>query len=147
MTEIVKMSGEHLAAAAELDGECFSCPWSEQSLREELKNPLALWLVALEDGAFAGYVGSQTVMDESDMMNLAVEPHQRRRGIAEALVRRLEQELAKIGSRVLTLEVRQSNESARCLYEKLGYHQIGRRPHYYQRPKEDALIYRKELDR
>ena len=92
----------------------------------------------------AGYVGSQTVMDETDMMNIAVDVRYRRQGVAQALVEALAEQLKKAGSRCLTLEVRISNQPAIALYEKLGFAQVGKRPNYYRNPKEDALILRKE---
>ena len=92
-------------------------------------------------------MGSQTVLDESDMMNLAVDPAFRRRGIARALVCALIEQLRKMGSRCLTLEVRASNESAQALYACLGFVQVGRRKNYYHHPKEDALILRKEWEK
>ena len=101
--------------------------------------------MAVEDGKVAGYVGSQTVMDESDMMNVAVHPDYRRKGIAEKLVTELVEALKKRDSRCLTLEVRASNEPARALYEKLGFVQVGLRKNYYRNPREDALILRKEF--
>ena len=129
---------------AALEKECFSMPWPEEAVAKELTNPLSCWLVAWEGEEFAGYVGSQAVLDEADMMNLAVKPGLRRRGIAGALVGALVESLKNKGVRCLTLEVRASNESAIALYEKLGFAQVGRRPRYYQMPREDALILRKE---
>ena len=143
-SEIVPMAEAHVAAVAALERRCFSAPWSEQCVREELCNPLSLWLVALVDGRMAGYVGSQTVLDEADMMNLAVDPACRRQGIARALVEALTAALAERGVRSLTLEVRASNEGAIALYRTLGFAQVGRRPNYYTKPREDALILRKE---
>ena len=139
------MNESHVAQVAELEKICFSDPWSENSVASELKNPLSCWLVAEEDGKVAGYVGSQTVMDESDMMNVAVHPDHRRKGIAEALVVELVEALKKRESHCLTLEVRASNEPAKALYEKLGFTQVGLRKNYYRNPKEDALILRKEF--
>ena len=141
---IVNMNESHVAQVAALEKICFSDPWSENSVASELKNPLSCWLVAEEDGKVAGYVGSQTVMDKSDMMNVAVHPDHRRKGIAEALVAELVEALKKRESRCLTLEVRASNEPAKALYEKLGFTQVGLRKNYYRNPKEDALILRKE---
>ena len=143
---IVKMNEDHVKAVAELEKICFSDPWSENSVASELKNKLALWMVAEEDGTVAGYIGSQTCTDESDVMNVAVHPDFRRRGIAEALVNTLVAELKAIGSHCLTLEVRASNDPAIGLYEKLGFAEIGRRKNYYRNPREDALIMRKEWD-
>jgi ribosomal-protein-alanine N-acetyltransferase len=142
---IVEMNEVHVTQVAELEKCCFPDPWSERSIASELSNQLALWLVAEDNGVVAGYIGSQTVPDESDMMNVAVHPDYRRRGIAEALVNTLCDALKERGSVSLTLEVRASNEPAKALYEKLGFEQVGRRPNYYRNPKEDALILKKML--
>ena len=143
---ITTMGQEHVSQVAELEKQCFSDPWSEKSVASELENPLSLWLVALEGDTVAGYVGSQTVMGETDMMNVAVSPAYRRRGIARELIQALLRELACQGSHRLTLEVRASNAPARALYESLGFAQVGRRPNYYRNPKEDALILGKEWE-
>ena len=140
------MNKEHVSQIAQLEAQCFSAPWSEKSIASELENPLSLWLVAEENGQVLGYVGSQTVLDESDMMNVAVDPRFRRQGIARALIETLIAELAKMGSRCLRLEVRVSNESARALYERMGFQQLGLRKNYYHNPKEDALILGKEWE-
>ena len=143
---IVKMNESHVSQVAELEKICFSDPWSENSVASELNNKLAFWLVAEEEGRLAGYVGSQTVCNETDMMNVAVHPDFRRRGIAEALVNDLVEELKAMESHCLTLEVRASNAPAIALYEKLGFAEIGRRKNYYRNPREDALILRKEWE-
>jgi ribosomal-protein-alanine N-acetyltransferase len=144
--KIETMNSGHVAPIAELEKICFSDPWSEKSIASELSNKLAFWLVATEGERVAGYIGSQTVMDETDMMNVAVHPDFRRQGIAEALVNGLVEHLKTMGSRCLTLEVRASNAPAIALYEKLGFSEIGRRRNYYRNPREDALILRKEWE-
>ena len=142
---ITEMTEKHVAQVAELEKICFGiAAWSENSIASELKNQLSLWLVALDGETVAGYVGSQTVMDESDMMNVAVHPDCRRQGIAEELVNALTDALREKESRCLTLEVRASNEPAKKLYEKLGFVSVGLRKNYYRNPREDALILRKE---
>lgn len=133
-----------MAQVAGLEKLCFSDPWSENSIASELCNPLSMWLVAETDGIVVGYVGSQTVMDETDMMNIAVHPECRRQGVAAALVNALIASLKDAGSHSLTLEVRASNAPARALYDMLGFQQVGLRRNYYHNPKEDALILRKE---
>lgn len=143
---IETMKSSHVAQIAQLEKICFSDPWSEKSIASELNNELAFWLTAMEGEQVAGYIGSQTVMDESDMMNVAVHPDFRRKGIAEALVNALVEALKSKGSRCLTLEVRASNVPAITLYEKLGFSEIGRRKNYYRNPREDALILRKEWE-
>lgn len=144
--EIVTMNASHVAAVAAIEKECFGiAAWSERSVASELENKLALWLVAVDGGTVAGYVGSQTVIDETDMMNVAVTSAYRRQGVAESLVTALVGELKAAGSQCLTLEVRASNEPAKALYEKLGFERAGLRKNYYRNPKEDALILRKEF--
>jgi ribosomal-protein-alanine N-acetyltransferase len=145
MMKIIKMEHVHVAQVAALEAVCFRDPWSENSVASELSNPLSHWLVAVEDDAVLGYIGSQTVLDESDMMNVAVSPAHRRKGIAEALVLALADALREKGSVKLTLEVRASNAPAITLYEKLDFKPIGLRKNYYRNPKEDALILQKEL--
>ncbi len=144
MMKIVNMESIHVPQVAELEKLCFSEPWSENSVASELNNPLSLWLVAMDGERVAGYVGSQSVMGESDMMNIAVAPNYRRQGVAAALIEELMRQLKRNGNHCLTLEVRASNNAAIALYEKLGFVRIGRRPNYYRNPKEDALILRKE---
>ena len=144
--KIIPMNESHVAQVAALEKQCFSDPWSENSVASELENPLSLWLIAEEDGAVCGYVGSQTVLDETDMMNIAVHPDCRRKGIAAALIAELVSRLKARGSRVLRLEVRESNFSAIALYEALGFTQLGLRKNYYRNPKENALILGKEWE-
>jgi ribosomal-protein-alanine N-acetyltransferase len=145
MIEITKMDEIHISAIAEIEKLCFSDPWSENSIAGELSSRLSHWLVALEDGKLLGYIGSQSVLGESDMMNVAVHPDHRRRGIAQMLIGQLMQDLKQRDNLHLSLEVRATNAPAITLYEKLGFETVGRRPNYYRHPKEDALILRKSL--
>ena len=142
---IVTMNADHVAQVADLEKICFGTEaWSLNSVTSELNNPLSLWLVAVEEDRVAGYVGSQSVCGESDMMNIAVHPDFRRQGLAEQLVDHLVAALKEKGNACLTLEVRASNAPAIALYEKTGFSEVGRRKNYYRNPKEDALILRKE---
>ena len=144
--KIIPMTDAHVDAVADLEAICFADPWSANSVASELTNPLSCWLVALEADAVVGYIGSQTVMGETDMMNVAVHPAHRRKGIAVSLIHALVQKLKECESHCLTLEVRASNAPAIALYEKLGFTEAGRRRNYYRNPKEDALILRKEWE-
>ena len=140
------MTEAHISSVANLEKICFSDPWSEKSVGEELHNELSLWLVAMEGDHLAGYVGSQTVLGETDMMNVAVDPAFRRQGLGEKLIHSLIVQLKAAGSHCLTLEVRASNTPAIALYQKLGFQEVGRRPKYYRKPREEALILRKEWE-
>ena len=142
---ITEMKECHVAQIAQLEKLCFSDPWSESSIAYELRNRLSYWLVAEDEGVVVGYIGSQMVFPESDIMNVAVHPQHRRLGIGEILVETLIRHLVNLGCESLTLEVRVSNEPAIALYEKLGFAQVGLRRNYYRNPKEDAMIMRKML--
>ena len=145
MIDYKLMSQRHVAQVAALEKVCFSAPWSEKSIASELSNPLSLWVVAVEGDKLVGYVGSQMVLGEADMMNLAVDPAYRRLGVGKSLVSTLVDMLKSKDVYCLTLEVRASNEQAINLYMGAGFSQVGRRPNYYSNPREDALILRKDF--
>lgn len=141
---ITKMTEEHIQQIAELEMLCFNDPWSENSIASELNNRLSLWFVAVDVDQVVGYVGSQTVLGETDMMNIAVHPDWRKKGIGTALINELINTLRLSGSHSLMLEVRASNEPAISVYKNLGFMEVGCRKNYYRNPREDALILRKE---
>ncbi|MGE4549237.1 MAG: ribosomal protein S18-alanine N-acetyltransferase [Intestinibacillus sp.] len=138
---IVPMEERHISALAALEKSCFTAPWSEAALREELHNPCALFLVAEDaDGTVRGYIGCQAVLDEGYIANVAVSPACRRQGAGRRLLSALlahakERELA-----FLTLEVRVSNVPAIHLYRQAGFCPVGTRKDYYSEPREDALL-------
>lgn len=143
---ITEMKADHVPQVAALEKLCFADPWSEMSIASELQNLWSYWLVAVSGDTVVGYIGSQSSIDEADVMNVAVQPVFRRQGIAESLISTLVEELKKRGIHALMLEVRASNAPAIALYEKLGFQQVGLRKNYYRNPKEDALILRKEWE-
>ena len=108
MIEIRSMETQDVSQIADLEKVCFNDPWSENSIASELDNPLSCWLVAVNGEQVVGYVGSQTVLDGSDMMNIAVSPDFRRMGIAESLIEAL----------VCLLRQRKSFQ-LRCLSEQI----------------------------
>ena len=124
----------------ELEKLCFSRPWSRDAVRPELTDPACCWLAALADGEVAGYAGMRTVLDEGYISNVAVSPALRKRGVGMALVQALQREGKTRGLSFLTLEVRVGNREARRLYERAGFREVGLRPGYYEKPREDALL-------
>jgi ribosomal-protein-alanine N-acetyltransferase len=117
----------------------------------EMDNPrvshIYLVRVGSADGdAVAGFCSFWLVFDELHINNLAIHPMYRRRGIGTALLQHAMRTAAQLGARRATLEVRQSNEEARRIYERLGFETAGIRRNYYAHPTEDALIlWRPEL--
>ncbi len=125
----------------EMERLCFSMPWSENMLNEEMdENPFARYIGAFTDGVLVGYVGIWRILDEAHMTNLAVHPDYRRQGIAKALLNRMKKMMTKVGVKSMTLEVRESNEVARNLYRSMGFSDAGRRKCYYSDNGEDAVI-------
>ncbi|MGE4275961.1 MAG: ribosomal protein S18-alanine N-acetyltransferase [Lawsonibacter sp.] len=143
--EIVPMDRGHVPQIAALEKECFSSPWTEAMLEEELFNPQASFIVAEDgEGNILGYAGLHVVLNEGYIDNVAVEPDARRHGVASALL----DVYCRFGAAnlsFLTLEVRASNLPAIRLYEKHGFQQVGLRPGYYQLPREDAAIMTREF--
>lgn len=123
----------------------FSTPWSETSFRSEIYSRYSVTRVAELNGVIAGYICVRHVADECHLLDLAVHPDYRRRGIARALLDDVIQELRIEGCRFFYLEVRSSNYAARKLYEKFGFNMVGVRKGYYVNPSEDAVIMMMEL--
>ena len=130
-----------------LERECFSHPWSEASLREELDNSQAYFLCAAADGRVVGYIGVQEIAGEAYITNVAVSEEFRRRKIAERLLDEAERGARERGCAFITLEVRASNAPAKALYIKHGFEQVGARKNFYSDPREDAEIMTKFFDR
>lgn len=142
---IEKMNRSHISEIAEIERECFSSPWSENALSEELDNPNARFFAAVAEGKTVGYVGVHSVFGENYIDNIAVTSLYRKKGIATALLKFLEATARDEGDLFISLEVRKSNEKAIRLYEKLGYKRVGERKRFYTMPTEDAVIMTKEL--
>lgn len=143
---ILPMTEQTVPQVADLESRSFSTPWSEKSIREELKNEWALWYVALEDETFLGYIGIQYGLDGGDIMTIATEPDYRGRDIGKALILHVLEIFKEKNLQYLTLEVRPSNFSALKLYENLGFSQVGKRKNYYRNPTEDALLLTLQLE-
>lgn len=143
--EIVPMKKEHTAVLAELETLCFSRPWSQRALEEEIENASACFFTAVEGEAVLGYAGMHCAWGECYMDNIAVFPEYRGKGAATALLNALLGEAGRRGGEFLSLEVRPSNTAAVRLYEKLGFREEGRRKNFYADPVEDGLILTKRL--
>lgn len=137
---IEKMNESHIGAIARVEKECFSSPWSETALRNELENGFARFLVALIDGKTAGYIGAHNVLGEVYITNVAVLPRYRRQGVAEKLIKSLVDLSLNENADFITLEVRKSNDAAISLYTKTGFKEVGLRKNFYENPREDALL-------
>lgn len=136
---IKRMSEEHIHSIAELEKICFSEPWSENSLREEIDNKDAFFIVVADGDKVLAYGGMHISFGECYVDNIAVLPEERGKGLGEKITKALLNEAESYGE-FFTLEVRESNIPAVKLYEKLGLETVGVRKNFYRNPTENALI-------
>jgi ribosomal-protein-alanine N-acetyltransferase len=128
------------ATLVAIERRCFSDPWSENSFREALESPWTFGLVAHTAGRITGYLIAREVAGTGEVLNLAVAPDFRRRGVARGLLGAGLSYLRKRRVDEVFLEVRESNQSAQALYLSSGFRPVGQRTAYYRNPKEDALV-------
>ncbi len=138
---IREMTESDISEIADLEKECFSEPWSDNSLREELCNDTARFYVLRNDEKLLGYIGANNICNEVYITNVAVNSKCRGKGYGKILVNHLIKQCKAENTFFITLEVRKSNENAIALYEKCGFKLIGERKNFYSKPTENALIY------
>ncbi len=131
-----RMRMSDLRAVMEIDASSLPKPWSAGIWRSELESPFGLYLVLEKGDEVVGQIGVRSVLDELHITTVAVHPEHRGRGHARAMIRAALS--AYPDARLVHLEVRPSNATARTLYTSLGFRETGRRPRYYG--DEDALL-------
>ncbi len=149
MTALLRPAIEgDLSQVAQIEKSAFADPWSEESFRRLLGVAPAIFLVALfsPDEGVTGYVVAFSVGEDGELLNVAVDPKFRGKGLAGQMLDAVLIELGARGVRSAFLEVRESNSAARALYGSRGFIEIGRRSKYYRRPVEDALVLRRTLE-
>ncbi len=122
-----------------IEKECFSEPWSVNSIRESMKNGNT-FIGIREKGKLLGYLSLYESLDEGYINNIAVLKESRRRGIGKALLKEIMDYALLKGLAFISLEVRVSNTPAKNLYSSFGFKEEGRRKNYYKNPTEDAII-------
>ena len=127
-------------AASKLEEAAFSMPWKVMDFLEMIEKTYAYYFVADIDGAIVGVIGFRDIVGEGEITNVVVDEACRRCGVGRLLVEKALAKAKELGISDVTLEVRASNEGAIKLYEEFGFEQEGVRPHFYERPDEDALI-------
>jgi len=136
--QIRRLTYADLPQVVALERRAFTTPWSLAMFVLELSKPSGVCLAAEAGGELAGYLVCSRYDTVWHVMNVAVDPDRRRRGIATALIGAL---LERIGlDAQVTLEVRRSNVGALALYERFGFRSAGVRPRYYADTGEDAVI-------
>ena len=138
--EIRALAPSDLNDIEDIEHRSYDTPWSRSMFAGELAKPASLCLGAFEGEQLGGYLIVSRYVDAWHIMNIAVSPDFRRRGIATALLERLFELTDDRSRRGYTLEVRVSNDGAIRLYERLGFTARGIRRGYYTDNREDALI-------
>ncbi len=136
-----------VGAMALAERRCFSDPWSAEALAALFEQDTLVALIGERDGVLTGYLLARAILDEAEVLNIAVLPEERRRGLGAEL---LDGAIAILEGRaigLIFLEVRESNQVAQTLYLSRGFRVVGLRAHYYERPREHALILQRELRR
>jgi ribosomal-protein-alanine N-acetyltransferase len=139
--EIVPMEIKHLDEVVKIERVSFLTPWSRSAFEFDLnENNLARYWVLLKNGKIIGYSGIWLVGRIAHVTTICIVKKWRGKNLGEWLLLKTMSMGAEEGARRYTLEVRETNEEAIRLYEKVGYHTVGRRPNYYQEIGEDALV-------
>ena len=142
---VLEIEHRHIKEIAKLEKECFSTPWSEQTIEDAFKTGTRFF-VAQKDNSVLGYVGISAILDEGYITNVAVFPEARQQGVASALLNSLFKFAKENSLSFISLEVRESNNAAISLYQKFGFKTEGKRKNFYSAPQEDALIMTKRFD-
>ena len=139
--ELRRLELDDLDAIEGIESVSYRTPWSRSMFTSELAKPSSLSLAAVDDdGTLVGYLVLSKQVDAWHVMNVAVAPEHRRRGVASALLARLLEVTKGDAERGHTLEVRVSNLGAIALYERFGFQRRGLRRAYYTDNREDAVI-------
>ncbi|MGO9376926.1 MAG: ribosomal protein S18-alanine N-acetyltransferase [Dissulfurispiraceae bacterium] len=139
------MNPDDVPAVAAIERASFSMPWTENSIYSEVYGRYSIMRVAVLDKRIVGYVIAKLIIDEGHLLDLAVHPEFRMRGIARLLMQDVLRGVRFNGGRAFFLEVRASNCAALKLYADLGFNVIGTRKNYYKNPMEDAFIMMRDL--
>ena len=149
------MKIEDIKQVANIEAHCFSLPWSEESFKSSLQREYTIFLVCeqkmnneiltseknhLSDETIMGYVGMYLAFDEGEIVNVAVAPFARQKGIGDTLIKSLKAIAKEKNIQRIVLEVRKSNQPAIHLYEKNNFVFVGVRKNFYEKPIEDANI-------
>ncbi len=137
---IRKMRMEDLAAVAELEKECFSPSWSFDILESGLFSNFDEYFVFEQDEQVLGYCNLRLLAGEGEIERICVRPDSRRLGVGRMLMNEMINSAWWHGATGITLEVRESNDPARRLYEAFGFIEEGVRQNYYDDPVENAII-------
>jgi ribosomal-protein-alanine N-acetyltransferase len=133
------MTEDDLDAVLAIERASYSTPWNSEHFRNEIAARYSWPFVAVEESCVIGYVCVMSLFEEAQILNVAVSPDRRGRGIARMLLKQAFSLALEQGAELVSLEVRASNSAAIALYEQLGFKRVGIRARYYD-SVEDAIL-------
>lgn len=137
--KIVPVTPELMDGVESIERACFAVPWSRRGLEDDAFSDCGHWYAAIDgEGSPRAFIGCRVIADEADIVNLAVSPACRRKGLARALIQRFFADFPAVEATYL--EVRRSNTGAQALYRSLGFERYSVRKNYYEKPAEDAIL-------
>lgn len=137
MPDIRLMRSSDIQDILRIEQLSFSCPWPEDAF---VSSALTASYVLVEAGGVVGYIMYHNVLDESMIINFAIDPAFRNRGWGSELLGGTLQIMLESGIKTFWLDVRESNATAQNLYQKYGFQLAGCRKNYYTQPDEDAVV-------
>ena len=143
--EYVEIKKEHLDAIMEIEVEAYPDAWSLGMFQQELKLGKSYFYVILTSDEVIGYGGFWLVLDEAHITSITVKDTYRGRGLGRQLLEYVLEKARKVNANIATLEVRESNKTARSLYGKMDFLEVGIRKNYYPSSGENAVVMLKEL--
>ena len=142
---IREMKETDLDEVSDIEMQCFTRPWTRENFRDSINRDDTIFVVAADDTEVAGYVGMYVAFGEGEITNVAVSPMRRREHIGSALIAGVNTIAETENMSSIILEVRASNTAAIALYSKFGYENIGVRKNFYDFPREDAIIMKRNF--
>lgn len=144
--EVRKMTIEDAASVAEMEHQLFPDAWSEKSVLETCRQPGTICLLARKAGRTAGYLLAYCAADEVEIARIGVVKELQQQGTGRALLEELENLCRARNIKRILLDVRESNKAARALYGAAGFREDGIRQHFYEDPREDAILMSRSVD-
>lgn len=142
------MNSGDLPRVMEIERACFSVPWNEDMFRYQLEmEDVSENIVLLKNGCMVGYLIGWVIYDEIHILNVAVDPKERKQGFAGKMIERLIERGKSRGGGKVVLEVRKSNQPAQKMYKKYGFRVVDIREGYYSETGEDALVMQLDIHR
>lgn len=143
--KIKQISKKDASCVAKIEEECFSTPFSEDDILGYIDNPIWNFFVAKSGDSVVGYISFTKIIDECQIVNVAVSETARKMGVGTLLIENLLDFCHQNSVNKLFLEVRESNVPAIKLYEKFGFSVVGVSKNHYSMPTENALLMNLEI--